>query len=1499
MPTFRGEIVQTGQNVEVDYTNPLSQYLSWAIVPSEGSGDSIKESVSGETASAPAGTLIWNSDGSVTGPDNTWIYRTKNYPQTFKEDALIFLDVSKHAPSSSLDSLFSRGDGTSNSKNEININVEKFSDQSLGFSLQMEFEGKGYILPSLDNTNTTPRTSLVLHWDASELKLKLYQNSQLVHESEVYTTSNERDMDVEMFCSLGGSAIKYYAGMYLQHPTGSFTLEEIESIVSDPYQLFRKKHQSVNDHALTGDGSGFASVSIPEALWSSGSANNPITHRLGYIASAIESDTRSSVILGTGTRHVLRHPPEQCTIGHHSVDLQSLGVDVYALNKFEIVRTFDGTTKSSKLYINDVFVEEVSPSSITLQSYNFLFKLNDTDFRKGRVKCIWQNDSRNPENNRFYDLNQANAQAYIPELLNGQHGELVGFPAPSGYVREVDSTKGIKFNGVNQYGAVEPTLLWGNGDSFAFEFDFFYTGEPNQSLAGDPEGFNNNILIESSTKIIVRMGNSSKAINLIAPLAVGRHSIAIKRNGFADFGAYDLDDNLLSEPMDPLGGALSLYGFGIQYNSGYFRQFKGVMYRARFYTDFNRTMLAHDWQFTKASGYSVPDEVGSLDIQLFNFDAARYRPEAGGNLIGYRFKKTSYADFNRFSWFSIEYNESCALEACFVYDANGERRYPITTNRNAWSNNQGIGIHENGNIIIGYGRHGGQVQISKSLVNVDNGDFLTVRVEIDQDLTSRVYFNGELVHTQTVSNIQSTEIARVGNWFELNNETYKPFDDTVRYVQTERSGVVTNYWDCSTGDADQIIDTVGGNHAQIVDASTTGYLPIVKRRVLTLSPNVGSDYNDINSFFSAEKSVNGSHPVLLVSGTNTVTTDSTLHMDVESEFPTGLTIKAVGGEYWGKTLPDGSRDLDKSGKATLVSSVKGNKIRWGVNGQTLNVEGLVLETTSPDSVAVISMNPYRSGHLNMLSSFVMQAGGGATNKAGLAVGSSNSATVKDSIIYGASSHGIESTGAGNAKVFNTMVVKCNQANSGYRHGIFNAKAVNCIAFDNGDSGKDFHNNAEGSANNISEDATGDIQLADIATAFADSAALDFRLKQSYADANLMGVGWNGSDIASWAYYDDSAGGGATPEDVVYNIRLNGMDGDYLATQFSLGKSFDIKLKEFQSSEVVSSQDADVDRVLSALPLTPTTTIQSQSQQKDLLLGLDTTIAPLSASKSFLLKDVTSTMKGVTASIEGHTLAIKAERVATLRGAELESSFGALYAQKNWLQTLKTVSGETSGVDASLTKDRTFNASGLLTKANGGNVGLTKDYAFDASGVLVRLDGVEANLTRDYAFNADGLAVTLNGVTMDLTLSELGIFTISLKGMAARSKTSKINTQIERAVKLAAFKGSEFGATIYVNVDRLLKAKGANLDGFVINESLLTERGVSLSGASISSFVDASSLLFDKQATLGAAYAQSYLYGLSMSSTAVMNLSKTNTITSYSVSFEASPVSVIYELTRGK
>jgi hypothetical protein len=75
--------------------------------------------------------------------------------------------------------------------------------------------------------------------------------------------------------------------------------------------------------------------------------------------------------------------------------------------------------------------------------------------------------------------------------------------------------------------------------------------------------------------------------------------------------------------------------------------------------------------------------------------------------------------------------------------------------------------------------------------------------------------------------------------------------------------------------------------------------------------------------------------------------------------------------------------------------------------------------------------------------------------------------------------------------------------------VSNAKAINTIA--------PTFSNITGS-NNVSVDATGDIQLANVFTSGMDAS---YRIYQSYANANLVGVGWNSSDIASAFYFDGS------------------------------------------------------------------------------------------------------------------------------------------------------------------------------------------------------------------------------------------------------------------------------------------------------------------------------------------------------------------------------------------
>ena len=76
--------------------------------------------------------------------------------------------------------------------------------------------------------------------------------------------------------------------------------------------------------------------------------------------------------------------------------------------------------------------------------------------------------------------------------------------------------------------------------------------------------------------------------------------------------------------------------------------------------------------------------------------------------------------------------------------------------------------------------------------------------------------------------------------------------------------------------------------------------------------------------------------------------------------------------------------------------------------------------------------------------------------------------------------------------------------------VSNAEAINTIA--------PTFSNITGS-NNVSVDATGDIQLADVFTVGMNAS---YQVYQAYADQFLVGQGWNGSDIASAFYFTPSA-----------------------------------------------------------------------------------------------------------------------------------------------------------------------------------------------------------------------------------------------------------------------------------------------------------------------------------------------------------------------------------------
>lgn len=111
---------------------------------------------------------------------------------------------------------------------------------------------------------------------------------------------------------------------------------------------------------------------------------------------------------------------------------------------------------------------------------------------------------------------------------------------------------------------------------------------------------------------------------------------------------------------------------------------------------------------------------------------------------------------------------------------------------------------------------------------------------------ARIYVDGVL---QNLNNNSLSVLGHVSIDYIFGGSNNSPMDGLIYYAEIAQNDETIHYWDFTTGDADQIIDTVGGNHATIVNVPTSGYLPVVERQVFTQD-----DYLNLSSLATAEAS---------------------------------------------------------------------------------------------------------------------------------------------------------------------------------------------------------------------------------------------------------------------------------------------------------------------------------------------------------------------------------------------------------------------------------------------------------------------------------------------------------------------------------------------------------------------------------------------------------------------------------------------------------------------
>lgn len=288
----------------------------------------------------------------------------------------------------------------------------------------------------------------------------------------------------------------------------------------------------------------------------------------------------------------------------------------------------------------------------------------------------------------------------------------------------------------------------------------------------------------------------------------------------------------------------------------------------------------------------------------------------------------------------------------------------------------------------------------------------------------------------------------------------------------------TYHYDFTTGDKDQIIETISNNHATITSASTSKWQPVVIKDIFTIG--TGKDYPSPQEFKDARKSV-----LTVQVGVLYEMFDSSLFQygyfwgsgwRAQNEF-----IAAKGMEYNGNSLDPnnvGWKDFNSVGSKCFGSG-------------SINATGLVFGSIDTAGEGQL-VNSYASGvdvqsigTLRLRDSCVTFSGGAFQ---------SGTVNATNSIISGRFNDNDDgSTMNADSCVFPTAIY-------GNTVNTFNAK----------------NSQFAGTNEYIDTDGGGNEFSIDMSTWFVDEANKDFTVTASGQTA-LAGKGFNNSNIAQWAY----------------------------------------------------------------------------------------------------------------------------------------------------------------------------------------------------------------------------------------------------------------------------------------------------------------------------------------------------------------------------------------------
>jgi hypothetical protein len=471
------------------------------------------------------------------------------------------------------------------------------------------------------------------------------------------------------------------------------------------------------------------------------------------------------------------------------------------------------------------------------------------------------------------------------------------------------------------------------------------------------------------------------------------------------------------------------------------------------------------WDFNQTHGNTVLDHYIGAPATLINFPTDSQYIEEKGNTVGYQFNGSG-------AYISIP---TITLSGAFNIAFKG--KFDELTDEalcgRAASDKGYIRVNSATQIRFSRTEDFSHVTASVPTIPLNTLAEFGVRREANNDVYW--YFDG----TETLLGNLSGDFAIT----DLAHRNYgNRFKGLFEWVKITDNNVLVRNYNFTTGDKDQIIETVNNNHATINNSSTTKWQRHIDKQVYTIGS--GKDYATASNYESAVVNIDA-HKVGTVYG-NTGENTTISCVDQLGVFE----LKASTGQ---------EADF-KGGGATIPAP-------FSLAGGTNIISGLNIR------------NIHNTGTSNALNNDLIE--GCHIDSAGAAIGigvhSTNKLLVKDTMVSNCARGASASSEALNAQLLNCVFVD----NGDYN--ILRTPSVNTTA--KGATKADFFS-TNTSNNNISSDATatgtGSQANVDFTGAFVDEASGDYRINQAWADTNLVGNGWNGSDIAGWAYYTEVA-----------------------------------------------------------------------------------------------------------------------------------------------------------------------------------------------------------------------------------------------------------------------------------------------------------------------------------------------------------------------------------------